>query len=254
MRVTILGLGSWGTALAIRLGPRHELRGWTHDPGQREAMRQDGENQKYLPGVPLPPSLSIFDDPAQALPGADLVLFAVPSFAVRGLARSVKQDLGRTPVVNAAKGMEEGTGQLPLQVAGSWPGTPWRPWSAPVMPGSSAGPSTAVVATSLPRPACSAGERHPVIPMAILRIGAVCPQNVIAIAAGIAGDWVTGTIPAPSPPRAWRNDSAGTGLGEAGDVLRPRRSRDLVTTCVSPGRNRRVGGGGPGEPGQSSAG
>jgi glycerol-3-phosphate dehydrogenase (NAD(P)+) len=256
MKVTILGLGSWGTALAVRLGPRHELRGWTHDPGQREALRKDGENRKYLPGVPLPPSLSIFDDPAPTLPGADLVLFAVPSFAVRSLARAVKKDLGRTPVVNVAKGMEEGSGSLPLQVLAEEL-SPEHPAASLVGPSHAEEAArdhpTAVVATS--RDPAAAQLVQTVVSDDRLRVYtnddpfgvelAASLKNVIALAAGIAGGLGYGdnTLGALLTRGLAEMARLGTELGARPETFFGLAGvGDLVTTCVSRwSRNRRVG-------------
>ena len=89
MKIAMIGLGSWGTALSVRLGARHQIKGWTHDPAQRNALREDTENRKYLPGVPLPKSLTVVDAVQTALEDAELIVLAVPSFAVREIARSL---------------------------------------------------------------------------------------------------------------------------------------------------------------------
>jgi glycerol-3-phosphate dehydrogenase (NAD(P)+) len=115
MRIAALGLGSWGTALAARLAAGgHRVRGWTHDPEQRSALTRDRENRKYLPGLLLPEGLEILDTPGDALTGADLALVAVPSHALRQVIRECRPGLGTTPIVNVAKGLEEGTQSLML--------------------------------------------------------------------------------------------------------------------------------------------
>lgn len=116
MRIAVLGLGSWGTALAILLGKgNHTILGWTHDPAQRHALARDRENAKYLAGHRLPESMTVVETPAEALSGAEAVLLAVPSFAVRGIARQALA-FQQIPVINAAKGLEEKTNRLMLQV------------------------------------------------------------------------------------------------------------------------------------------
>jgi glycerol-3-phosphate dehydrogenase (NAD(P)+) len=256
MKVTILGLGSWGTALAVRMGPRHELRGWTHDAVQREALRKEGENRKYLPGVSLPPSLSVLNDPAEALRGADLVFFAVPSFAVRDLARAVKRDLGGTPVVNVAKGMEEESGSLPLQVLAEELG-PEHPAASLVGPSHAEEAArdhpTAVVATS--RDPGTTRLVQGAVTDDRLRVYtnddpfgvelAASLKNVIAIAAGIAaglgyGDNTLGALLTRGLAEMTR---LGTGLGAKPETFFGLAGvGDLITTCVSRwSRNRRVG-------------
>ena len=62
---TILGAGSWGTALAIHLArtaPTTPVRLWGHDPGHVARLRTEGVNATYLPGVPFPPNLEAVAD------------------------------------------------------------------------------------------------------------------------------------------------------------------------------------------------
>lgn len=111
MRIGVLGLGSWGTALAIRLARRdHEVRGWTHDPAQRRRLREERENRKYLPGIPFPAGFTVEETVGGMLAGAALVIFAVPSHATREMALAAASDLPEgAPVVNVSKGLEEGS-------------------------------------------------------------------------------------------------------------------------------------------------
>ncbi|KAB2638216.1 MAG: glycerol-3-phosphate dehydrogenase, partial [Verrucomicrobia bacterium] len=55
-KVSVIGAGGWGTALALLMAKRgQEVTIWGHDPVHVEAMRSAGQNGKYLPGVSLPP-------------------------------------------------------------------------------------------------------------------------------------------------------------------------------------------------------
>jgi len=107
-RVTVLGGGSWGTTLALVLhGNGHDVTVWEFDPAQLEVVRADGENKKFLPGVPLPATLAFAGDLEQSLEGADAVVFAVPSHVVRSVAGNAAGAIpGGTHVVNVAKGIE----------------------------------------------------------------------------------------------------------------------------------------------------
>ena len=107
-RVTVLGGGSWGTTLALVLhGNGHDVTIWEFDPAQVEAVRNDGENRKFLPGVQLPAALEISGDLDGSLKGADAVVFAVPSHVVRSVAgRAAAAIPGTTHVINVAKGIE----------------------------------------------------------------------------------------------------------------------------------------------------
>jgi glycerol-3-phosphate dehydrogenase (NAD(P)+) len=110
-RVTVLGGGSWGTTLALVLHDNgHQVVTWEFDPEQVETVMNDGENRKFLPGVPLPASIEITNDLSASLDGAEAVVFAVPSHVVRVVAGNAAAMIpDGTHVVNVAKGIENET-------------------------------------------------------------------------------------------------------------------------------------------------
>ena len=116
--IAVLGAGSWGTALAILLARNgHDVRLWGL-PDLIDRIRQDGENQEYLPGIPLPPGLMPDKDLAAALGGAEEVLFVIPSHAFRSVARQVRDRIPATASVSwATKGFDPDTGMLLGDVA-----------------------------------------------------------------------------------------------------------------------------------------
>ncbi|CAN7600563.1 MULTISPECIES: NAD(P)H-dependent glycerol-3-phosphate dehydrogenase [unclassified Variovorax] len=84
MKICVLGAGAWGTALAVNAAGRHPVTLWARDAAQAEAMSAARENQRYLPGIALPPSLTIrAGDALAALEGADLAIVATPMAALR---------------------------------------------------------------------------------------------------------------------------------------------------------------------------
>ncbi len=112
--VTILGAGSWGTALAIQLarGGRPATL-WGHDPVCMASLQAERTNTRYLPGVPLPDSLHISDNLAAAVQDVRDILIVVPSHAFRTVLRAMQPHL-RTDarVMWATKGLESGSGKL----------------------------------------------------------------------------------------------------------------------------------------------
>src|SRR3546814_11850911 len=79
-RVTVLGAGSWGTALAMLLARNgHDTCLWGRDATQLHGIEQQRENARYLPGIALPGNLRTAADLAAAIAGAQWVLVAVPS-------------------------------------------------------------------------------------------------------------------------------------------------------------------------------
>ena len=111
MRSTVLGAGSWGTALASVLASKgYPVTLWGRDAPVLDAVVKDHENTHYLPGIKLPPSLGATPNLQRALEGAELVVFAVPSTGMRQVAIESKRHLhAGTAVVSAAKGIEEGS-------------------------------------------------------------------------------------------------------------------------------------------------
>jgi len=109
--VTILGAGSWGTALAVhlaRLG--HEVSLWARSADFAGELRAVRENKVYLPGVELPSNVRPTGDLADAAAKSAMFVFVCPSSGVRPLADALKPHLSGTPVVvSAAKGVEQET-------------------------------------------------------------------------------------------------------------------------------------------------
>lgn len=93
MNIIVIGGGAWGTALAVnasRNAPAlHAVTLWMRDAVQAQAMRNSGENQRYLPDVALPPAIHITSQALPQLLGSvrseDLVILASPMAGLRGL-------------------------------------------------------------------------------------------------------------------------------------------------------------------------
>ncbi|MEE1674500.1 NAD(P)H-dependent glycerol-3-phosphate dehydrogenase [Agarivorans aestuarii] len=117
--MTVLGAGSYGTALAIaiaRNGQRTVL--WGHEPEHVAALDAARENQDFLPGVSFPDSLELEADLATAVAQSDNLLVVVPSFAFADVMRQIKPMLSeQSRVAWATKGLEANTGHLLSEVA-----------------------------------------------------------------------------------------------------------------------------------------
>jgi glycerol-3-phosphate dehydrogenase (NAD(P)+) len=109
--VTVLGAGSWGTALAVHLGRiGHDVRLWARDPALVADMAARRVNAIYLPDMTLPESVAVTDDLAAAVCDAELVVSAIPSHGCRGVVRRAAPHLARRAViVSATKGLEVDT-------------------------------------------------------------------------------------------------------------------------------------------------
>src|SRR5207244_1985775 len=109
--VTVLGAGSWGTALAVHLGRLgHDVRLWARDPALVDDISARRTNAVYLPDVPLPASVSVTHSLAEALRDAELVVSAVPSHGCRAVMKRASGSLAANAViVSATKGLEART-------------------------------------------------------------------------------------------------------------------------------------------------
>lgn len=259
-RAAVLGAGSWGTALAKVLAENgHHVRLWGRDPEHVAAMQKDGQNRRYLDGIHLPARLSPWADLKQSVEGAEVVVLAVPSHGLRALAT----DLGDAvpdgvPLVNAAKGIENGTLQLMGEVLAET-----LPARAHHQVTHLSGPSFArEVAQHIPTAVCVAGKDPEQTQRAQLAFnnqrlkvyssddvvgvelgGAL--KNVIAIAAGIADGLAFG-----HNSRAALITRGLAEIGRLGQALGAHPLTlsglagmgDLVLTCTGElSRNRHVG-------------
>jgi glycerol-3-phosphate dehydrogenase (NAD(P)+) len=116
--MTVIGAGSWGTALAILLAREgHPTRLWGRDIEQLNAMRLSRSNVRYLPEASFPEPLQVAVDLERALIDARDALIAVPSHAFRETLKRIQPHLGAgTRIAWATKGFEIATGMLPHQV------------------------------------------------------------------------------------------------------------------------------------------
>ncbi|MFZ6648726.1 NAD(P)H-dependent glycerol-3-phosphate dehydrogenase [Undibacterium sp. TJN25] len=119
MKITILGAGAWGTALAMSLAGRNEVLLWGRNAALMQQIEAARENSAYLPGFALPASLQVTADFDAALKHvadpADLLILAT---SVAGLRPALQQCLPYRPrrVIWLCKGFEEGSLLLPHQV------------------------------------------------------------------------------------------------------------------------------------------
>ena len=125
MRISVLGAGAWGTALALRLAAHTPVMLWTRSTEHAEDMVRQRENRRYLPGHVLPIGLSVSSDLGVACSGAELLVAAVPSNAFRSLASALAGTGITTPIIWLCKGLETGSRKLPHAVlAEAWPDHP----------------------------------------------------------------------------------------------------------------------------------
>jgi len=118
VNTAIIGAGGWGTALAnlwVKRSPKIVL--WGHNAERVASMQKTRENSDYLPGLRLPPSVHITAELADCA-GADLMVLATPSTALRNLAFLLAKQIGATDAVllSCTKGIEHGSGMRMTEI------------------------------------------------------------------------------------------------------------------------------------------
>lgn len=256
-RVSVLGDGGWGTALALvsrRRGNPTLL--WSAFPDYAKFLKEKRENQKFLPGIPLPKTLEITSILKEAVDFGEILILAIPTQFLRNILHKLKEfDLSKKILVSVAKGIEKKTSLRPSEIVESILGR--------VKLVVLSGPSHAEeVARNIPTLVVAASKDEPsaTVVRDALRdrgfriyiqtdvVGAELGgslKNVIAVAAGICdglgfGDNTKSGLLTRGlfemvklGVRLGANPNTFFGLSGVGD---------LMTTCFSPhGRNLRVG-------------
>ena len=117
-KVSILGDGGWGTALAILNARReNEVMLWSAFHDYVQVLEETRENKKFLPDVKIPPQVQMTSDIGEAVKFADLVVLAIPSLYLRNVLFKLKEfDLKNKVLVSVAKGIELKTLTRPSEI------------------------------------------------------------------------------------------------------------------------------------------
>ena len=108
-KITVLGAGTWGTALSrVLANAGHDVVVWSVLPDELEVL-DETRVHKNLPGMSVPSSIRFERDLEKALTERDFILFAVPSVFVRNTAQKASKYVRDEILIDVAKGMEEST-------------------------------------------------------------------------------------------------------------------------------------------------
>ena len=245
-RITVLGAGAWGSALAnvaVRAGRRVTL--WARDPETAATMARTRESPR-LPGVRLDDGVAVTGDIA-SMATADAILVAVPAQVLRPVATALAGARGAIPVIACAKGIEQGTRKFMTEVIAE---------CAPrTLPAILSGPSFAAdVARGLPTAVTLAARDEKTAASLALALGSVtfrlyhtsdvrgveiggAAKNVLAIAAGIVhGRGLGASAAAALTTRGFAElFRFGQALGARPETLIGLSGLgDLILTCSSP--------------------
>lgn len=256
--ITILGAGSWGTALAMSLARRGQaVRLWSIETAEITAMLKDKANHRYLPGFDLPPSIEPIADLKTAVEQVEDIMMVVPSIGYRQTLALVKPFIDKNNrIICATKGLDTNTGQLlsdvTVEVLGS--ANKFAVLSGPSFAREvAAGLPTAVMIASkhqsfladlINRFNSPIFHVYPGDDVTGVEIGGVV-KNVIAIAIGISDGMELGANTRSALLTHGLNEiiSLGTALGgKLETFIGLSGLGDLILTCTdNQSRNRRLG-------------
>lgn len=111
MKIFVVGCGGWGMALSILLDSNgHDVTAWSFFEEECQQLREHRGNEKLLPGITLPESIGLTTDLSGAA-DADMVLMAVPSFAVHSTAEKLADIVPEGKIIiNVGKGLDRDNG------------------------------------------------------------------------------------------------------------------------------------------------
>ncbi len=124
-KISVLGAGSWGTALAIQAARNgNQTLLWGHNSEHIKRLAQAGENQRYLAGLTFPESLSVTHNLKEAAQFSDILLISVPSHAFKETLLKIKPFVSnKVKIAWATKGFNPETGELLHQTVANILGT-----------------------------------------------------------------------------------------------------------------------------------
>lgn len=256
--VSVLGAGSWGTALAILLARNgHRVRLWGHHPEHVAALRDERLNRRYLPDAPFPDLLHPVAELPAAVADSEFHIVVVPSHAFGALLTRVQPHLSaNSKIAWATKGLELNSGRLLHEVAAAiyGPGMPTAVLSGPTFAGEVAAnqPTAMTVASKSPG---FAGElvnllhnerfrAYTTDDIVGVQLGGAA-KNVLAIAAGVADGLGFGANARAALITRGLAEMTRLGLalgGKPETFMGLAGVGDLILTCTdNQSRNRRFG-------------
>ena len=110
-RVTFLGGGSFGSALAVVLAEKNNIVNiYNRDKKVVDDINIKRTNEKYMKNLIIPENVTAFNDILKAVEGADYIVLSVPSHVIRDMCRFIKGKIPKhIPIISIAKGIEEDT-------------------------------------------------------------------------------------------------------------------------------------------------
>jgi glycerol-3-phosphate dehydrogenase (NAD(P)+) len=256
--ISILGAGSWGTALALQAARNGcETMLWGHSPQHISQVKQARENQRYLAGFNFPDNLYVTDNLQQAVSFSQLILLAVPSHAFKNTLIAIQPFLTEnSQIAWATKGFDSETGELLSQVSLAILGNNINTavisgptFAKEVAAGLPTALTIASTSESLANQLTDILHNHcfriyTSTDIIGVQVGGAC-KNVLAIAAGIADGLGFGANTRAALITRGLNEIMRLGIklnGQADTFMGLTGLGDLILTCTdNQSRNRRFG-------------
>jgi len=117
-KVSVIGAGSFGTALSLVLSHNsHQVHLWTIEEQVIKDITTKRQNKKYLPGIGVHKSIHVTNNLKETLDNSTLALIVIPTQHMREVAIQVRQHIAAgVPLISAAKGLEVGSGLRNSQI------------------------------------------------------------------------------------------------------------------------------------------
>lgn len=118
MKISVIGAGSFGTALAsVLAGKKHEVSIWAREKEVIDGINKSNRNPSYLSDVTLPDNIKGYYDIHECVEDCEMILFSTPTHALREVASKIKTQLkGGEYIVTVSKGIEEDSLLTPSQI------------------------------------------------------------------------------------------------------------------------------------------
>lgn len=109
MKISVIGAGGWGTALAVLLFKNgHEVSLWEYDQNYCEELIKFRENRIYLPSINIPDEIFITNNLNEAIFGKNIIVLAIPAQYLRSALSKINcSDVRNSIILNVAKGIEK---------------------------------------------------------------------------------------------------------------------------------------------------
>lgn len=253
MKISIVGGGSWGTAICYLISKKYEPIFYIRDNDVCDTLKNTGENKKYLPNTII--KNAKFTNSLEDIADSDLIVLATPSSAIKDTLSKVVKFLNKdTIIASLAKGFEEETHKRLSEIAKEYTKNPFVVISGPSH-AEEVGKDipTAIVASSMNREAMKKVQE--VFSSPVFRVytnpdligvetgGAL--KNIIALAAGMSDGLGYGdnTKAALMTRGMYEMSKLGLKLGANPHTFNGLSGMgDLIVTCTSMhSRNRRCG-------------